>query len=124
MLTIPKQQPHKRELPSIFEGNKQEPSQGPTTTFKNWKAELQIYMSLEDHNIAQLMDEVRQQTVPIVDEDYIEYELERQGLSLNDADMKKATELQRLLQAYAAQNAAILQRNDENDENENKVNDK
>eukprot|EP00971_Amphidinium_carterae_P208874 4143912-Amphidinium_carterae.1 len=28
MLTIPKQQPPKRELPSVFEGNKREPSQG------------------------------------------------------------------------------------------------
>eukprot|EP00971_Amphidinium_carterae_P107983 2137836-Amphidinium_carterae.1 len=66
--------------------NKRVLSQGPTTKFKNWAAELQFYMSLEDHNIAQLMDEAKQQTVLIMDEDYIEYELERQGLSLKDTD--------------------------------------
>eukprot|EP00971_Amphidinium_carterae_P248301 4929489-Amphidinium_carterae.1 len=73
MLTVPKQQPHKRELPSVFEGSKQK-QQGPTTTFKNWTAELQIYMSLEDHNITQPMDDIKTQTVPIpiVDEDYID----------------------------------------------------
>eukprot|EP00971_Amphidinium_carterae_P215697 4281782-Amphidinium_carterae.1 len=35
MLTVPKQQ-HKRKAPSIFEGNKQDHSSGPTTTFKDW----------------------------------------------------------------------------------------
>eukprot|EP00971_Amphidinium_carterae_P265443 5265833-Amphidinium_carterae.1 len=32
MLSILKQQSHKRELPSVFEGNKQAEQQGPTTT--------------------------------------------------------------------------------------------
>eukprot|EP00971_Amphidinium_carterae_P092753 1836725-Amphidinium_carterae.1 len=40
MLTTPKQQPHKRDLPSTFEGNKQDQTLGPTTTFKNWASEV------------------------------------------------------------------------------------
>eukprot|EP00971_Amphidinium_carterae_P216552 4298787-Amphidinium_carterae.1 len=39
-LSVPKQQSHKRELPAVFEGNKQNEQQGPTTTFKNWAAEV------------------------------------------------------------------------------------
>eukprot|EP00971_Amphidinium_carterae_P345587 6486613-Amphidinium_carterae.2 len=70
-------------------------------------------MSLKDHNISTLMDEVKQQTILIVDENYIEYALKLQGLSLKDAEDKKAKELQRLLQRYAAQHAEILQRTDE-----------
>eukprot|EP00971_Amphidinium_carterae_P058347 1154158-Amphidinium_carterae.1 len=52
MLSLPKQTSHKRNLPTVFEGNKQNEQQGPTTTFKNWATEVQIYMSLEDHNLA------------------------------------------------------------------------
>eukprot|EP00971_Amphidinium_carterae_P176662 3502532-Amphidinium_carterae.1 len=51
------QQQHKRNSPSIFKGNKPHQSSGPTTTFKNWAAELQIYMSLEDNNISFIMDD-------------------------------------------------------------------
>eukprot|EP00971_Amphidinium_carterae_P309109 6142490-Amphidinium_carterae.1 len=61
MLTTPKQQPHKREIPSTFEGNKQDQTLGPTTTFKNWASEVQIYMSLEDHNLSTIMDTVKTQ---------------------------------------------------------------
>eukprot|EP00971_Amphidinium_carterae_P236746 4698647-Amphidinium_carterae.1 len=38
MLSLPKQASHKRELPAVFEGNKPNEQQGPTT-FKNWAAE-------------------------------------------------------------------------------------
>eukprot|EP00971_Amphidinium_carterae_P069732 1379832-Amphidinium_carterae.1 len=114
MLTIPKQQSHKRGLPSIFECNKQDQSQGHTTTYKNWVSELlQIYMSLADHNISTLMDEFNQHKIPIVDDEHIEYELKKQGLSQKDADDRRAKELQRLLQQYDTQNADILQMNEE-----------
>eukprot|EP00971_Amphidinium_carterae_P163045 3232542-Amphidinium_carterae.1 len=59
MLSVPKQQSHKRELPAVFEGNKQNEQQGPTTTFKTWAAEVQIYMSLEDHNLATILEDIK-----------------------------------------------------------------
>eukprot|EP00971_Amphidinium_carterae_P151645 3005963-Amphidinium_carterae.1 len=55
MLTIPKQQPHRRELPTVFEGNKQDQQHSSMTTFKTWATEVQIHMSLEDHNLATVM---------------------------------------------------------------------
>eukprot|EP00971_Amphidinium_carterae_P165170 3274248-Amphidinium_carterae.1 len=39
MLTVPKQQPHRRELPIVFKGNKPDQQNGSMTTFKNWAAE-------------------------------------------------------------------------------------
>eukprot|EP00971_Amphidinium_carterae_P341400 6480171-Amphidinium_carterae.3 len=60
--TVPKQQPHRRELPIVFEGNKPDQQSGSMTTFKNWAAEVQIYMSLEDHNLATVMNEAKEQT--------------------------------------------------------------
>eukprot|EP00971_Amphidinium_carterae_P000660 13053-Amphidinium_carterae.1 len=57
MLTVPKQRPHRRELPIVFEGNKPEQQIGSMTTFKNWAAEVQTYMSQEDHNLATVMDQ-------------------------------------------------------------------
>eukprot|EP00971_Amphidinium_carterae_P216224 4292225-Amphidinium_carterae.1 len=65
MLSVPKQQSHKRELPPIFEGSKQNEQQGPMTTFKNWAAEVQIYMSLEDHNMANILEGIKTQKNPI-----------------------------------------------------------
>eukprot|EP00971_Amphidinium_carterae_P274753 5452199-Amphidinium_carterae.1 len=44
MLSLPKQQSHKRDLPTLFEGNKQNEQQGPNTTFKNWAAEVDIHV--------------------------------------------------------------------------------
>eukprot|EP00971_Amphidinium_carterae_P298158 5924417-Amphidinium_carterae.1 len=80
MLSLPKQTSHKRELPAMFEGNKQNEQQGPTTTFKNWAAEVQIYMSLEDHNLASILDDSKTQKQSIVDAHYIDYYLQQQGL--------------------------------------------
>eukprot|EP00971_Amphidinium_carterae_P162432 3220087-Amphidinium_carterae.1 len=54
MLSLPKQTSHKRDLP-----NRQSDQQGATTTFKNWAAEVQIYMSLEDHNLAEITKETK-----------------------------------------------------------------
>eukprot|EP00971_Amphidinium_carterae_P170869 3386404-Amphidinium_carterae.1 len=73
MLSVPKQQSHKRELPAVFEGNKPNEQQGPTTTFKNWAAEVQIYMSLEDHNLANMLEDVKTEKVAITDANYIDY---------------------------------------------------
>eukprot|EP00971_Amphidinium_carterae_P018518 365384-Amphidinium_carterae.1 len=39
MLAVPKQPSHRRELHSLFEGNKPDQQHGPMTTFKNWAAE-------------------------------------------------------------------------------------
>eukprot|EP00971_Amphidinium_carterae_P179212 3554847-Amphidinium_carterae.1 len=73
MLSLPKQVSHKRDLPNIFEGNKLNEQEGSTTTFKNWAAELQIYMSLEDHNLSSIMDDTKGMKQAIVDMHYIDY---------------------------------------------------
>eukprot|EP00971_Amphidinium_carterae_P306818 6097419-Amphidinium_carterae.5 len=64
MLSLPKQQLHRREAPTIFEGNNKSntTTAGSSTTFKNWARELQIYMSLEDHNLLDIMENVKRQT--------------------------------------------------------------
>eukprot|EP00971_Amphidinium_carterae_P060794 1203251-Amphidinium_carterae.1 len=58
MLSLPKQTSHKK-LPTTFEGNGQTDQQGATTTCKNWAAEVQIYMSLQDHNLADIMKDTK-----------------------------------------------------------------
>eukprot|EP00971_Amphidinium_carterae_P113849 2256029-Amphidinium_carterae.1 len=35
------------------------------TTFENWASELQTYMSLEDHTLIDIMENVRCETTPI-----------------------------------------------------------
>eukprot|EP00971_Amphidinium_carterae_P189934 3770332-Amphidinium_carterae.2 len=40
---------------------------GPMTTFENWAAEVPIYMSLEDHSLATIMENVKNEKVPIND---------------------------------------------------------
>eukprot|EP00971_Amphidinium_carterae_P168268 3334040-Amphidinium_carterae.1 len=52
MLIVPKQQPHRRKLHTVLEGNKPDQQSGSMTTFRNWAAKVQIYMSLEDHKLA------------------------------------------------------------------------
>eukprot|EP00971_Amphidinium_carterae_P133454 2643236-Amphidinium_carterae.1 len=73
MLSLPKQTSHKRDLPNTFEENKPSEQQGATTTFKNWASEVQIYMSLEDHNLANIMEDTKNLKQSIVDEHYIDY---------------------------------------------------
>eukprot|EP00971_Amphidinium_carterae_P297657 5913815-Amphidinium_carterae.1 len=113
MLTVPKQQPHRRKLPFVFEGNKQDQTLRPTTTFKNWAAELQSYMLLEDHNLATLMENVTTQTLPINDASYIDHKLHQQGLGHEDAEKTHADELRRLLRVYTTRTEPILRRNEE-----------
>eukprot|EP00971_Amphidinium_carterae_P121644 2408971-Amphidinium_carterae.1 len=113
MQSISKQQQHRREAPAIFEGNnKSDTTTGSTTPFKNWAtAKLQIYMSLEDHKTTDIMDKVKQETIPIIDIDYVEHELEKRNPSTTEADKWRATELQRLIQIYNDANRDALQRN-------------
>eukprot|EP00971_Amphidinium_carterae_P198032 3930520-Amphidinium_carterae.1 len=112
MLSTPKQTTHKRELPTTFDGNKQDQTTlGPTTTFKDWASEVQTYMALEDYNLAQIMERVKQQTVPIIDENYIVYELHEQGLGQKDEDEIRDKELKRLLRPWKQRVDDILARN-------------
>eukprot|EP00971_Amphidinium_carterae_P306807 6097398-Amphidinium_carterae.1 len=62
------------------------------------------------------MDDIRTQTLPIVDEDYIVYELKKRGLSYEDASKKKdklLKETERLLQIHTVHNATVIQRNEQ-----------
>eukprot|EP00971_Amphidinium_carterae_P006413 126602-Amphidinium_carterae.1 len=83
------------------------------TTFKNWAAEVQIYMSLEDHNLATMLEEVKTQKVAIVDTNYIDYYLHEQGLGQKDEDEIREKELQRMVRVYNTRVEPILQRNAE-----------
>eukprot|EP00971_Amphidinium_carterae_P293294 5823247-Amphidinium_carterae.1 len=115
MLSVPKQQSHKRELPSVFEGNKQNEQQGPMTTFKNWASEVQIYMVLEDHNMATILDleDIKTQKHPIVDVNYIDYCLHEQGLSQKDEEEIRKKELTKQLRVHATRAEPTMRRNQE-----------
>eukprot|EP00971_Amphidinium_carterae_P214196 4250818-Amphidinium_carterae.1 len=74
MLSLRKEQLHRREVPTIFEGNnKSDLTAGSSTTFKNWSSELQICMSLEDHNLIDIMENVKRQSTPIYDDAFIDH---------------------------------------------------
>eukprot|EP00971_Amphidinium_carterae_P287499 5706673-Amphidinium_carterae.2 len=96
MLSLPKQTFHKRDLPNTFEGNKATDQQGATTTFKNWAAEVQIYMLLEDHNLATIMEDTKALKTAIVDDHYIDYVLHQQGLGQQDEDDIRDREVERM----------------------------
>eukprot|EP00971_Amphidinium_carterae_P069435 1373949-Amphidinium_carterae.1 len=65
-------------------------------------------MSLEDHSITYIMDEVKLQQIPTVDTDCIEHEPEKQHLSVAEANRRKDIEQQRLLQVYNDANRDII----------------
>eukprot|EP00971_Amphidinium_carterae_P349790 6491226-Amphidinium_carterae.1 len=111
MLSLPKQTSHKRDLPAMFEGNKQNEQQGPTTTFKNWAAEVQIYMSLKDHNLASILEDTKTQKQTIVDAHYIDYYLQQPGLGQKNEDELKEKELQRILADHQRNVAPLPRRN-------------
>eukprot|EP00971_Amphidinium_carterae_P345485 6486472-Amphidinium_carterae.1 len=114
MLSLPKQTSHKRDLPNTFEGNKANEQQGATTTFKNWAAEVQIYMSLEDHNMADIMDDTKHRTTAIMDDHYIDYMLRAQGLGQEDEDYIRDKEVEIMTREHARDvTAPILRRNTE-----------
>eukprot|EP00971_Amphidinium_carterae_P006414 126603-Amphidinium_carterae.1 len=83
------------------------------TTFKNWAAEVQIYMSLEDHNLATMLEDVKTQKVAIVDANYIDYYLHEQGLGQKDEEEIREEELQRMVRVYNTRAEPILRRNAE-----------
>eukprot|EP00971_Amphidinium_carterae_P170870 3386405-Amphidinium_carterae.1 len=97
MVSVPKQQSHKRELLSTFEGNKQNEQQGPMMTFKNWAAE----------------EDIKTQKYPIVDVNYIDYCLHEQGLGQKDEDEIKEKELSKQLRVHATRAEPIMRRNQE-----------
>eukprot|EP00971_Amphidinium_carterae_P060529 1197934-Amphidinium_carterae.1 len=110
MLSVPKQQSHKRNLPAVLEGNKPNEQQGPMTTFKNWAAEVHICMSLEDHNLSNMLEDVKTQKVAIVDANYIDYHLHQQGLGQKNEDELREKKLQKLLRVYNTRTEPILRR--------------
>eukprot|EP00971_Amphidinium_carterae_P283251 5623245-Amphidinium_carterae.1 len=55
-----------------------------------------IYMSLEDHNLADIMKEVKDMKTAIVDEHYIEYMLHLRGLGHEDDEGLREKEVERL----------------------------
>eukprot|EP00971_Amphidinium_carterae_P068608 1358507-Amphidinium_carterae.1 len=111
MLSLPKETSHKRDLPNTFEGNKANDQQGATTTFKNWAAEVQIYISLEDHNLATIMEDTKNLKLAIVDEHYIDYVLHQQGMGQQDEDDIRDREVERMTRDHARDvTAPILRR--------------
>eukprot|EP00971_Amphidinium_carterae_P003483 68589-Amphidinium_carterae.1 len=103
MLSLPKQTSHKRDLPNTFEGSRQTDQQGATTTFKNWAAEVQIHMSLEDHNLADIMKETKDMKTAIVDhqdEHYTDYMLHQRGLGEEDEEAIKEKEIERITREH------------------------
>eukprot|EP00971_Amphidinium_carterae_P197807 3925694-Amphidinium_carterae.1 len=69
-------------------------------------------MSLKDHNIDYVMENVGRQTIPFVDSDNIEHELTKQGLSTKVADIRQAAGLQGILQRHSHQHRVAIQRNE------------
>eukprot|EP00971_Amphidinium_carterae_P011451 225402-Amphidinium_carterae.1 len=79
MPSLPKQQLHRRNPPTAFEGNnKSNQTAGSSTAFKNCASELQIYMSLEAHNWIDIMNNVRRQSTPIYDDNFIKHEVDKE----------------------------------------------
>eukprot|EP00971_Amphidinium_carterae_P043225 850556-Amphidinium_carterae.1 len=81
------------------------------TTFKNWAAEVQIYMSLEDHNLATMFEVVKTLKVAIVDANYIDYYPHEQRLGQKDEDKIREKKLQKMVRVYNTRAEPILRRN-------------
>eukprot|EP00971_Amphidinium_carterae_P151058 2995534-Amphidinium_carterae.1 len=67
-------------------------------------------MSLEDHNLATMLEDVKTEKVAITDSNYIDYCLHEQGLGMKDAEDLRERELQRLLRVYNTRTEPILRR--------------
>eukprot|EP00971_Amphidinium_carterae_P170738 3383789-Amphidinium_carterae.1 len=63
------------------------------------------------------MDEVKRQTILIIDANYIDHQLDKEKLS--DQEIEKQTELPKLFQRYATRDADVLQRNEDRRKNKN-----
>eukprot|EP00971_Amphidinium_carterae_P216571 4299131-Amphidinium_carterae.1 len=68
-------------------------------------------MSLEDHNLASILEDTKTQKQSIVDAHYIDYYLHEQGLGQKDEDEIKDKELERLIREHTRDVAPILRRN-------------
>eukprot|EP00971_Amphidinium_carterae_P075279 1487934-Amphidinium_carterae.1 len=71
-------------------------------------------MSLEDHNLASILEDTKTQKQAIVDALYIDYHLHDQGLGQKDEDEIKEKELNRLLREHTRDTGPIVRRNAEN----------
>eukprot|EP00971_Amphidinium_carterae_P115664 2291088-Amphidinium_carterae.1 len=77
----------------------------------DWAAEVQIYMSLEDHNLANIMEDTKAMKQSIVDAHYTDCCLHQQGLGQEDEDDLKDKETERTTREHARDIAPILRRN-------------
>eukprot|EP00971_Amphidinium_carterae_P276208 5481206-Amphidinium_carterae.1 len=71
-------------------------------------------MSLEDHNLADIMSDTKDMKTAIVDTHYIDYMLHQQGLGQENEDEIKDKEIDRLTREHARDvTSPILRRNAE-----------
>eukprot|EP00971_Amphidinium_carterae_P214914 4264945-Amphidinium_carterae.2 len=65
-------------------------------------------MSLDDHNLSTVMEDVKTQTVPFNDAGYIDHQPHEQGIGHEDEDKLRQNELQRKMQIYTTRNEGIV----------------
>eukprot|EP00971_Amphidinium_carterae_P236046 4684866-Amphidinium_carterae.1 len=71
-------------------------------------------MSLEDHNLADIMEDMKILKQAIVDEHYVDYILHQQGLGQEDEDELRKKEVERITREHARDvTGPILRRNAE-----------
>eukprot|EP00971_Amphidinium_carterae_P206967 4106428-Amphidinium_carterae.1 len=70
-------------------------------------------MSLEDHNLATILEDTKTQRNSIVDAHYVDYYLRVQGLGQEDKEEIEEKELSRLTRQHARDIDPILRRNAE-----------
>eukprot|EP00971_Amphidinium_carterae_P200990 3988377-Amphidinium_carterae.1 len=74
MLSLPKQQPHKRDPPAVFGGNnKADTTSRPSATFQNWATTT---------NVTDTLTNVKVQQLQIHDDAFIEEELDKRNFSI------------------------------------------
>eukprot|EP00971_Amphidinium_carterae_P085385 1689080-Amphidinium_carterae.1 len=68
-------------------------------------------MSLEDHNLATMLEDVKTEKITIKDANYIDFCLHEKGLGSKDAEDLREKELQKLLRVYNTRTEPILRSN-------------
>eukprot|EP00971_Amphidinium_carterae_P014961 295466-Amphidinium_carterae.1 len=63
-------------------------------------------MSLEDHNLATIMEDRKNLKQAIADEHYIDYVLHQQGMGQQDADDIRDREVERMTRDHARRDSA------------------
>eukprot|EP00971_Amphidinium_carterae_P159906 3170194-Amphidinium_carterae.1 len=58
-------------------------------------------MSLEDHNLADIMKDTKDMTTAIVDEHYIDHMLHQRGLGQEDEDAIREKEIDRITREHS-----------------------